>query len=264
LQELSIIIIIGLIHGVFYLARRDKILAYMDVAWGLGFVAIALFGYLSEMKTLPKLVLLLMVASWGMRLAYHCYQRIKLNGEDWRYQKLKDQWGENWESEAYKKVFLLQGAAMFFISQPIQLGMTGLWDYFGKNQLLGIFIFLIGFSLETWSDFELKKFKKLNPQKIFTNGPWKICRYPNYLGEIIVWIGFYIYILNFWSAWTIISPILLAYFLIKITGIPLQEERRQANPDYQQYSLKTPRLWPLTMERIKNWKTNSKLEKISR
>jgi steroid 5-alpha reductase family enzyme len=263
LQELSLLLIFLVIHVAFYFAKRDNKLVYMDIAWGLGFFIIALVGYLTNVSTKPKLFLLLMVALWGLRLSVHCFLRQKKEGEDWRYKKLKTNWGSNWLMESYKKVFLFQGLMMFFISLPVQLGMTGLWDYFSKTHLIGMMLFLFGFGFEVYADYTLLVFKRKNPGTICTVGVWKLCRFPHYLGEIILWIGIYIYIFNFWSSWTIIGPAILIFCLIKVTGIPMVEEKLLLNPDYQVYAKNIPRLWPITKSRIKYFWTNLYLEKKS-
>jgi steroid 5-alpha reductase family enzyme len=260
MQEMSLVLIAILLHGTLYFTRRDQRLDYIDIAWGLGFVLIAWAGFFTHIFTRPKLILVAMVSAWGLRLAYYFFERAK-KGEDHRYLEFKKLWGENWLKESYKKLFLIQALLLFFISQPIQLGITGLWDHFQKNHFIGMFLFLLGFLLQIYSDYSLKKFKTSHPNKILNEGLWKWCRHPNYLGEIILWWGFYFYILNVWSAWTMISPLLLTYYLIKVNGIPQVEKELSHLPGYENYVASTPRLLPMKVHHFKNLWSSLRLGK---
>jgi steroid 5-alpha reductase family enzyme len=249
---LNVISILLLIHFFFWLAWKQDKFSVMDIAWGLGFVLVALVSYTQNYPTVPKAVLLLMITLWGLRLAWYIFTRSKGHGEDPRYMAYRVQWGQNYLMEGYKKVFLAQGAAMFVISLPIQLGMSSDLERFGHKQILGLAIWAFGFGLEVWADNHLRKFK-LNPAnkgKLCTNGPWTFVRFPNYLGEMLVWWGVYLYIFNFWSAWTIIGPLTICYSLLKVTGIPLIEKRYLEKPEYREYASRVPRLIPFLGKKL--------------
>lgn len=221
-------------------------MAVMDIAWGLGFVMVALVGYLHNIASLPKALLLIMVSCWGLRLAWYMFKRTKSQGEDPRYMAWRKGWGDHEWREGYVKVFLAQGLFLFLISLPVQLGMSSELERFGAKQILGFLIWAAGFALEAWADWHLARFKTnpANKGKICTDGPWKYVRFPNYLGEMVLWVGVYLFIFGFWTAWTIIGPIALCYAIIKVTGIPPQEERYRGRVDYEEYAKRVPRLIP--------------------
>ena len=233
-------------HLFFIIAWKTDKFSVMDPAWGLGFIMVGVIGYMQNYPTPPKAVLLLMVTIWGLRLAWHVFTRNKNQPEDPRYAEMRTKWGKNYLREGYLKVFLAQGAALFVISLPLQLGMSSELEHFGFKQVLGLLIWMIGFGLEAWSDWHLSNFKSnpLNRGKLCTNGPWAFVRYPNYLGEMILWWGVYIFIFNFWTAWTIIGPLTICYSLLKVTGIPMQEQSKMQKPGYKEYASRVPRLIP--------------------
>ncbi len=241
-----------LCHGVFYIAWKQDRFCVIDVAWGLGFVVVAILGYLQNYPSPPKLLLLLMVAAWGFRLAWHLHTRSRGHGEDPRYQALRDGWGERYLQEGYKRVFLAQAGALFVVSLPVQLGMSSDLERFGAKQALGFLLWAAGLGLEAWSDWHLARFKNdpANRGKLCTDGPWTYVRFPNYLGEMLVWWGVYVYIFNFWTAWTIVGPLAISYFLIKVTGIPPIEQRYRDRADYQAYAARTPRLVPFRRPKV--------------
>lgn len=239
-------------HLFFWIAWKTNRLDVMDIAWGLGFVLVGVVGYLQNYPTPSKAVLLFLVTVWGLRLAWHIFTRNKGQPEDPRYTKMRHQWGANYLREAYKKVFLAQGAALFVISLPVQLGMSSELEHFGFKQILGVLLWLSGFGLEAWADWHLAKFKAdpANKGKLCTTGPWAIVRYPNYLGEMVLWWGVYLYILNFWTSWTIVGPLTICYSLLKVTGIPLQEENKMKRPEYREYAARVPRLLPFIKPKV--------------
>lgn len=249
-----IVTILILIHTFFWIAYKTQRLSVMDIAWGLGFVLIAIVGYIQSYPTVPGAVLLVMVAAWGLRLAWHIFRRSQGKPDDPRYAEMRRQWGDKWVIESYKKVFLTQGAAMFVISLPVQLGMSSEIERFGMKQTLALIIWLAAFALEAWSDWHLEKFKAnpANHGKPCTDGPWKFVRYPNYLGEITMWWAIYLYIFGFWTAWTIVGPLVLTYAIVKVTGIPLQEKNNMKKPGYAEYAARVPRLIPFTPPHVPN------------
>jgi steroid 5-alpha reductase family enzyme len=74
-------------------------------------------------------------------------------------------------------------------------------------------------------------------------------RFPNYLGEMILWWGVYVYIINFWTAWTIIGPIAIMMSLLKVTGIPLIEQKYMERAEYREYATRVSRLIPFLRPR---------------
>ncbi len=250
---LILVSIILFVHLFFWIAWKLDKFSVMDIAWGLGFVLVAIIGYLQNYPSGPKALLLVMVSMWGLRLGWYIYNRSKGHGEDPRYMAYRQQWGADYLREGYKKVFRAQGAMMFIISLPVQLGMSSDLERFGIKQILGFTLWLAGFGLEAWADWHLSQFKKdpANKGKLCTTGPWAYVRFPNYLGEMVLWWGVYIYIMGFWTAWTIVGPLCICYSLLKVTGIPLIENRYLQKPEYQDYAKRVPRLIPFSKPQLK-------------
>ena len=78
--------------------------------------------------------------------------------------------------------------------------------------------------LETTSDEQLRKFVKANPKpgKIMSTGLWAYSRHPNYLGEIMLWWGLFLFALSadlsYW--WVVVGPIAMTLLFIFIS-IPI-------------------------------------------
>ena len=103
------------------------------------------------------------------------------------------------------------------------------------------------FLFESVSDFQLLQFKRSNPTKneIMRTGLWKYSRHPNYFGEILIWWGLF-FISSAFGRWyiAILSPITISWLLIRVSGVPMLEEKYKNNPAYQEYIRTTNALIP--------------------
>lgn len=157
-------------------------------------------------------------------------------------------WGKFPSFHAYFKVFLFQGLLMLIISLPITAGMMRMEKDLNSINILGIAIFFFGWIYEAFADRYLQKFKTKpeNRGKICMSGPWKLSRFPNYFGEIILWYGIYLTAVSTSTWWTIVGPLLINLLILKVSGVPLLEKKYDQRPEYREYSARVPRLIPFT------------------
>lgn len=239
--------------NIFYLvAVTKKNFSVIDIGWGLGFIVIALSSYFQNPLGLKNAIILLVVTAWGIRLSFYLFRRnIKLP-EDHRYTKMRNEWGKSANLQAYFKVFLLQGSLMGVIGLPIIFGMRTLEQELSLINKIGLVIWFAGLSFEAYSDAYLSWFKSkpTNKGKLCMSGPWTICRFPNYLGEITLWYGIYLLCLSSTSWWTLLGPLTINFFIVKVSGIPLTEKRYQDRPEYQAYATRVPRLLPFKVQKV--------------
>lgn len=240
-----LILIFIYVNSCFILAWIKKDNSIMDIAWGLGFVGIAVWMevfYPLEMRWL----ITLFVTVYGLRLALFLYYRNKGKPEDWRYANWRKDWGKYALLRSYFQVFILQGFFLFIISLSIQTPHFPPYNLDLKIYL-GALIFLTGFTFESVSDYQLLQFKRSNPPKseILRSGLWKYSRHPNYFGEILIWWGLFL-ISSAYGRWyiAILSPITISWLLIRVSGVPMLEEKYKNNPAYQEYIRTTNALIP--------------------
>lgn len=219
--------------SLFYLmALKTRNYSLVDIAWPFGFL---ISSFVS------KTVVSFFVVLWSLRLGYHLGKRNINAPEDPRYTKYRLKWGKRSDLNAFIYFFMFQGLLIYLISAPIIFGKNDLTELSFINYI-GMAIFGCGLILETYSDHYLKKFKRQHPHQLCLTGPWKLCRFPNYLGEIVLWYGLYLISFSSENWWTILSPILLNILMVKLTGIPPLEEKYRLRPEYKKYASKTPRL----------------------
>ena len=102
--------------------------------------------------------------------------------------------------------------------------------------------------IEATADVQLKTCLQnpANRGRIMDKGLWRYSRHPNYFGESLIWWGLFVMVLSTpWGFWTVISPVLITYTLLRLTGVTLMEETQFAdNPDYRAYIRKTSAFIP--------------------
>ncbi len=226
--------------------KKDS--SVVDIGWGLGFVGVALLTLMIHQNFYFKqIVVFVLTALWGFRLAIHIYSRNKGKEEDWRYKQWREDWGENFKLRAFFQIFMLQGFFMFIISAPIILINSSSYTDFSIIDFAAIGIWIIGFFFEAVGDYQLKKFKD-NPEnkgKIMTTGLWKYTRHPNYFGEVTMWWGIFLLTVGVPNAiFAIVSPALITFLLLKVSGIPMLEKKYKNNPEYQEYKKRTSGFFP--------------------
>jgi steroid 5-alpha reductase family enzyme len=228
----------------------------IDIYWGMGFVTLywfaALFWY-GAMPTLhtlsPRQALLgVLLTIWGLRLSIYILRRNWSKEEDYRYAKWRAQAGETWWWRSYFKVFLLQGGIMWIVSIPLQatIAIPNQQPLFWLDGF-AVFVWLIGFIFEAVGDWQLARFKANleNKGKLLTTGLWRYTRHPNYFGDAVQWWGFYIIALAAGAWWTIISPMIMTFLLIRISGVAMLERKLQwSKPGYEDYMWRTNAFFP--------------------
>jgi len=227
------------------LIKRNDI---ADIAWGLGFVAIVIFLFITQSATKQSNIVYILTIIWGMRLAIHIGVRTKGKPEDFRYKKWRDEWGKYFVLRSYLQVYLLQGFFMWIISVPIILVSMAKNQPISLFMFVGLIIWLIGFAFESIGDYQLMQFikHKQNKSDIMQTGLWKYTRHPNYFGEVLVWWGIFIMVLPLeYGLWAIISPITISFLLLYVSGIPMLEAKYKDNVTFQEYKKRTSAFFPM-------------------
>lgn len=216
----------------------------VDIFWGPGFVLIAWLVFtVTSQGYLPRRQLIVtLVTIWGLRLALHIGIRNWGKPEDFRYAKWREENGPSWWWVSFFKVFLLQGFLMWIISAPLIAAQTsGFPAILTPLDYIGASLWTFGLLFETIGDLQLTRFKAdpSNKGKLLTTGLWKYTRHPNYFGEAVLWWGYYLIALVSGSWWTIFSPVLMTFLLLKVSGVAMLERTMKSKPGYEAYMRRT-------------------------
>ena len=239
-------------------ARRLNRASVVDVTWGLAFVAAAvvcaLVGpSLTDADAWRAWLLVILVAVWGGRLAWHILKRSRGHGDDPRYVKLLGgEIDDGHFGDAVRQVFVIQGLAVWLVSLPLQAaGVTQvLWPWL---VWAGVVLSVIGLVFESVGDAQLAAYRaqpRDQRPEVLDTGLWRYTRHPNYFGDACVW----------WGIWlagalasgllpamaTLVAPFAMTYFLAHATGARLLEQTMMERPGYRAYAARTSMFvpWP--------------------
>jgi steroid 5-alpha reductase family enzyme len=241
--------VLVVVHGIaFLIGRRIGRHNVVDVAWGLGFVAAAAVAAgLGTGDVFRRILLLMLVAVWGLRLAWHMVAKSAGKGEDPRYRELLG--GDFSAGHVLRKVFVTQSAATWFVALPLQvsavLGPTP--PVLRPALIAGVVLWLVGLLFEAVGDHQLRRFKDdpANKGAIMDRGLWAWTRHPNYFGDACLWWGLWLAsIAGGVSLVTVFSPVLMTYFLVYATGARLTEKYMSERPGYDEYRSRTSYFMP--------------------
>lgn len=246
IAAIVIFVYVNMIHLVALMKRDNGI---MDAAWGGGFILVTLFTLLFSDGFEPRRILLaLLVLVWGVRLSVHIAVRnAGRSTEDFRYRHWRETWGRWFYVRAYFQVFILQGAFMFLVCMPVLLVNSRHGGALGLLDMAGLIVWLTGFLFEAIGDYQLLRFMKnpANKGKVMRYGLWRITRHPNYFGEALLWWGCFLIALGVPGGWwALMSPVIIDYLLLYVSGIPMLEAKYEDRPDYQDYQRTTSAFFP--------------------
>lgn len=247
----GLIVILSLMTVLWVISLILKNSSIVDIFWGFGFVVTAWLYYALTPEGFQwrKLLIMLLVFIWGMRLTIHIYLRNRGEGEDYRYAQWREEAGNSWWWKSFFKVFLLQGLIMWLVSAPLLAAMVSPTPArLTVLDILGVIIWGIGFYFEAVGDWQLAQFKSdpANEGKVLRSGVWRYTRHPNYFGDAAQWWGFYTIAANTWlGAATIFSPILMTLLLVRVSGVALLEKNlKETKPKYRDYVETTNAFFP--------------------
>lgn len=264
LLNLAVLMVALLILWQVAVAIRD--VSFIDAVWAYGMVGLAAF---SAWQVWPGAgeggitphgrVLLILTALWGMRLGTHLILRWRRLGRDPRYERIlggaMERNGWSFAVASLLIVFLLQGPLLWFVSLPAQVGILGDGDSdpLGVLGWIGVAVALTGIAFETIGDAQLEAFRKDPASKgqVMDKGLWRYTRHPNYFGDATAWWGIWLVSAETGvGAWTIASPILITWMLMRWSGAPILEKGlNKTRPGYADYVARTSGFFPLPPKR---------------
>ena len=145
-------------------------------------------------------------------------------------------------------VFWLQGAIQWFVALPLLVAVQAAQPAgLTAVDALGIVLFAVGFGFEAVGDYQLARFKAApaNRGQVLDRGLWRYTRHPNYFGDATLWWGLYAVACATPGGWlTVLSPALMSFLLMRVSGVTLLEAGLQAKPGYREYITRTPAFFP--------------------
>ncbi|MDH4072754.1 MAG: DUF1295 domain-containing protein [Gammaproteobacteria bacterium] len=244
LTALALLALFGLAGWFVSLVIRD--VSIVDSQWSIMFV-IAAVTYQQTTATGPRAALvLLLVTTWAIRLAGYITWRNRGQGEDYRYQEIRRRNAPHFAMKSLIIVFGLQAMLAWLISLPLLAAITGSRPI-GILDIAGVSLWIVGFVFEALGDLQLARFRAdpANRGKVLNRGLWSLTRHPNYFGDFCVWWGFYLLALSAGGWWSIVSPLIMSFLLLRVSGVAmLEKDIGDRRPDYADYVANTNAFFP--------------------
>ena len=231
-----------------YIFQTEK---FYDLTGSLAYISVISYILYSKTQSfgsgIGEIVISLAIIIWSGRLGTFLFLRIKKDGEDKRFREYKKSWSKflvAWTTSGMW-VTICSACAMTAVASENIIELNTAF-------FTGLVLFIVGFSIEIIADYQKTKFRSIseNKNKFITSGLWSKSRHPNYLGEIILWLG--ISVMSFSNLEglqyiTLISPIFTYWLIVYISGVSMLEKSGQEKwghlKEYQDYIKKTPKLF---------------------
>lgn len=236
-----------LLFLVAYRYRTDKL---TDISYALTFMLLAAIGLMHSNHSLPAWILAAMIFIWAIRLGGFLLIRIWHTGRDKRFDAMRSHF---W---SFGKFWLAQGLSVWFILIAPLEGFRTLHTNFPLWSIGGIAVWCIGLVIETTADLQKYRFshQPKNKDHWIHTGVWSWSRHPNYFGEMLIWIGAYLFVVPLLPMAAVLvgvlSPLFIISLLLFVSGLPPLEKSADSrwgkNPKYQDYKRHTSILipWP--------------------
>lgn len=228
-----------------YFRQSDKL---TDLIYSLSFLSLSIALLLVNGDyNWVNLGVVTMVSLWSIRLGAYLFIRIHEMKQDKRFDEMRKKF------VAIGGFWLLQTVSIYIIGLPVVVILAKEGLVFNSLSYVGLFTWVLGWVIESVSDYQKFKFRN-NPkhQNDFVNiGLWKYLQHPNYLGEILCWLGLWMFTVPYLRGFeylSIISPVWIIILLVFISGIPLLQKNAAKKyghlSAYQDYQEKVAKLIP--------------------
>jgi steroid 5-alpha reductase family enzyme len=247
---LLLIVVCGIVMAIVWgWARSIHNAGVVDIFWSYNFPLIGVMLLLfADGNDARKWLICSMVILAGTRLGTHLLARTlaHIEVEDGRYQQLRKEWAPHADKKLFW-FFQFQGISNVLLSIPFIIPAINTNQGLGLAEYAGIALWIISVTGEAIADRQLHTFKKNNHGKVCNTGLWRYSRHPNYFFEWLMWVSYSIFALGSpYGFLGIISPLIILYLLLKVTGIPATEEQalRSKGDAYKAYQASTSAFIP--------------------
>jgi steroid 5-alpha reductase family enzyme len=212
-------------------------------------IAIAWLTVASSGVGVRQALVIVLIGLWAVRLTGNwVYGWGGLSHEDWRYVQLRrDRGPVPWWVVNLTGIQLVPTLFVFAGMLSVWPALTGARPV-GWLDALAVLVTVGALLLETMADLQLHRFSgdPANRGRVAEVGLWRWSRHPNYLGEIGIWWGLWLFGLaaapSWW--WTVVGPLAMVGLFVGIS-IPLMERRSAGRRvDWAGYVARTPALLP--------------------
>ena len=250
-QILLGLLLAAAIMAVLWLIQRKTANAgIVDVGWSAEIGILGLLFAATSSGYAPRRVLVgAMIGAWSLRLAWYLLtDRVIGHSEEGRYQTLRAKWGSKANLNLFV-FFQIQAVVALLFALPALTVAHNKTSALTAWDALGLVIWVVAAGCTALADRQLARFKA-RPEsrgKTCREGLWRYSRHPNYFFEWLHWWAYAAMAVGSTYWWIpVAAPLLMLYFLLRVTGIPPTEAQALASrgDDYREYQRTTSAFIP--------------------
>lgn len=229
---------------------------WVDAIWsfaiGLAGIAAALVPLDAGAPTARQVAVAVLAAIWSLRLGLHIMQRTLRGGDDPRYAKLREDWGERYRSQLF--LFLqIQAAVAFLLALSILVAAHNPAPGWRIGDGLGALLLVVAIVGEGVADRQLRRFRfdPANRGRVCDVGLWGVSRHPNYFFQWLGWLAYAVIAIDpaggyAWGWFALSGPLLMYGLLVHVSGIPPLEAHmlRSRGEAFRAYQQRVNAFWP--------------------
>jgi steroid 5-alpha reductase family enzyme len=240
--------------------------SYVDIGWPIGFTSMAIVYALSYRESFALKLLACAYVICGLRfIVGWIFGRKHHLHEDKRWALWRERWrnGEGWfglRSVPLNFFFFYHAQSLanaVFLQCPLYLVAhdTSSSGFHTVARSAAVVVWIVGFAVENTADVQLTNWWKANRKTndalaVCTVGLWSYSRHPNYFGEWLIWVAYWLFALPSVTslqsvAWLSCLPFVAYYFLVHFTGVFMAEQSSmKRRPSYRAYAEQVPCFFP--------------------
>ncbi|MCX6234614.1 MAG: DUF1295 domain-containing protein [Bacteroidetes bacterium] len=222
--------------------------SFYDPYWSVAPVPILIYWYISAGHTtvnpVRQILIITLVVIWSVRLTYNCFRRWKgMQDEDWRYVNYRKNTGRFYWVISFFGIHLFPTLIVFLGCLAVYPALALDSSPIGIFDVIAAIIVLSAIIIETVADRQLQIFISKPAGNFLSSGLWKYSRHPNYFGEVLFWIGLWVFsLVQEW--WTIPGPVAMI-LLFAFISVPMMDKKMvEQKNGYRDYMKKTSALIP--------------------
>lgn len=250
LAACTLAMLVAVFSAAWWRQRYTSNAAIVDSVWAASLGGVALiYASFASGEALTRWMIGLGGSVWALRLAAHLWRRNTGKPEDARYRKMRDRWGAKANQRMFW-LFQLQVAVSMVLSVAFAIPAFRVDRPSAPLLAAACSVWLLSVGGEAIADRQLARFAEQpqNSGAVCEAGLWRYSRHPNYFFECLHWLAYVFLSIGAPFAWlTVIPPLLMAWLLTKVSGLPMLEQHLAATrPDYASYKRRTSALvpWP--------------------
>lgn len=233
--------------AVFIFSLIFKNASVYDPYWSVQpLVILICFAVAGGALTAPRILLLVCVTLWGVRLtANWAYTFKNLTVQDWRYTMLAQTTGYMYPFINFIGIHLVPTLvvygcilpAVFVMQSHAPLTYASL-PFFALSVCATI--------LQGAADIQMHIFRARGTGGFMREGLWKYSRHPNYLGEILMWWGVAFFsIFTLGGQWYLVWGAAANTLLFLCVSVPLADGKQSRKEGFDEYKKQTRMLLPI-------------------